>query len=186
MLAPKWAHAPLSGDGAAARGGRYNERGTPALYMSEEFVTAVAEYELDLGIRPGTLCAYDVDVRDIADLCDSAVRADLGIVGDELYCPWRDILLVQKARPPTWDVAARLIAAGAAGARVPSTRTANGVNLVLWRWNDTKRHSVVALDPLGDLPRDSSSWHCDDLWEDLNRRDRRDIARAAARHLDIV
>ena len=43
MLAPKWAHAPLSGAGAAARGGRCNEPGMPALYMSERFETAVAE-----------------------------------------------------------------------------------------------------------------------------------------------
>ena len=31
--------------------------------MSEDFATAVAEYEQDLGIRPGTLCAYAVNVR---------------------------------------------------------------------------------------------------------------------------
>lgn len=54
MLAPKWAHRPLSSEGAALRGGRWNEPGRQALYMSEDFVTAVAEYEQDLGIRPGT------------------------------------------------------------------------------------------------------------------------------------
>lgn len=57
MLAPKWAHDPLSGAGAAVRSGRFNHPGIPALYMSEDFSTGVAEYEQDLGIRPGTLCA---------------------------------------------------------------------------------------------------------------------------------
>jgi hypothetical protein len=65
MLAPKWAHEPLSGAGAATRGGRHNEAGMPALYMSGQFATAVAEYEQDLGIRPGTLCAYDADVTGV-------------------------------------------------------------------------------------------------------------------------
>ena len=42
------------------RGGRFNAAGHPAVYMSDDFATAVAEYEQDLGIRPGTLCAYEV------------------------------------------------------------------------------------------------------------------------------
>ena len=71
MLAPKWAHDPLSGAGAASRGGRHNEPGMAALYMSEQFATAIAEYEQDLGIRPGMLCAYDVTADQVVDLCDS-------------------------------------------------------------------------------------------------------------------
>jgi RES domain-containing protein len=158
MLAPKWAHRPLSGDGAASRGGRYNEPGMPALYMSEQFTTAIAEYEQDLGIRPGTLCAYHVDVTPIIDLCDEDVRAAAGVRPDELRCPWKKIAFADKGRPPTWEIARSLFATGAAGVRVPSMQVTDGVNLILWRWNDAPHRSVQALDPLGDLPSDQRSW----------------------------
>jgi RES domain-containing protein len=158
MLAPKWAHEPLSGAGAATRGGRHNEPGMPALYMSEQFATAMAEYEQDLGIRPGTLCAYDVDVAGVVDLCDTAVCAAAGINPGDLRCPWKTIAFVAKRRPPTWDIARRLFDAGAFGVRIPSVQSVGGANLVLWRWNDAPDRRVVALDPLGDLPRDQSSW----------------------------
>lgn len=158
MLAPRWAHRPLSGEGAARHGGRFNERGRPALYMSEAFVTAIAEYEQDLGIRPGTLCAYDVDVGAVADLCDPAAREALGVAAAVLACPWKQILLVEKARPPTWDLAERLARQGFAGLRVPSVRDPQGVNLVLWSWNDAPDRRVAALDPLGDLPMNQAAW----------------------------
>lgn len=131
--------------------------GTPALYMSEEFTTAVAEYEQDLGIRPGMLCAYDIDGR-VADLCDPTVLATLGVERHTLSSPWKRIHLVDRAAPPTWTLAERLIGAGAAGVRVPSAQVPDGVNIVLWRWNVADGVRVAALDPLGDLPRDQSSW----------------------------
>ena len=34
---PHWAHSPLSGEGAARHGGRYNRKGTPALYTSPRY-----------------------------------------------------------------------------------------------------------------------------------------------------
>jgi RES domain-containing protein len=157
MLAPKWAHDPLNGAGAATRGGRHNEPGMPALYMSEQFATAIAEYEQDLGIRPGTLCAYDADVAGVVDLCDAGTRAAAGIDLDALRCPWKKIAFVDRSRPPTWDIAKRLFDAGAAGIRVPSVQPVGGANLVLWRWNDAPGSHVVALDPLGDLPKNQSS-----------------------------
>ncbi len=158
MLAPKWAHAPLSGQGAATRGGRYNEPGMPALYMSARFETAVAEYEQELGIRPGTLCAYRTDISGIVDLCDEKIRRSANMEERDLDCPWKEIALIERRRPPTWDIARRLYEAGAAGVLVPSIRWPSGVNLVLWRWNDADDRRVTALDPLRDLPRDQSSW----------------------------
>jgi len=158
MLAPKWAHEPLGGAGAATRGGRHNEPGMSALYMSEQFATAIAEYEQDLGIRPGTLCAYDVNVTDVVDLCDPQVCEAAAINPSDLRCPWKQIAFVAKGRPPTWDIARRLFDAGASGLRVPSVQAVEGANLVLWRWNDAPDRQVVALDPLRDLPRDQSSW----------------------------
>ncbi|KAA2235739.1 RES family NAD+ phosphorylase [Salinarimonas soli] len=157
MLAPRWSHQPLSGEGAARHGGRYNAPGTPALYMSEAFTMAVAEYEQDLGIRPGMLCAYDVEAGGILDLTDPATLAALGTTPADLAAPWKQIALIERGRPPTWDLAGRLIEAGAIGVRVPSTRAA-GANLVLWRWNTALGARVAALDPLGDLPRSPRSW----------------------------
>lgn len=161
MLAPKWAHQPLSGAGAATRGGRHNEPGMPALYMSVQIATAIAEYEQDLGIRPGTLCAYDVAVAGIADLTDPATREAANTNQQDLRCPWKRIAFIDKARPPTWDIATRLFRAGANGIRIPSVQALGGTNLVLWRWNDAPDRQVVALDPLGDLPQNQASWSRD-------------------------
>jgi RES domain-containing protein len=130
----------------------------PALYMSADLATAVAEYEQELGIRPGTFCAYDVNVAGILDLCDNSALAACSIDPAVRFAPWKSMLLVDKGRPPGWDIAERLIAAGAAGILVPSVRLAGGVNLVLWRWNDGADRTVNPLDPQRDLPRDQSSW----------------------------
>jgi RES domain-containing protein len=125
--------------------------------MSEDFVTAVAAYEQDLGIRPGTLCAYEVDVAGIIDLGDPAVCTTLAIDRAVLVCAWKHIAFVERARPPTWEMAARLAKQGVAGIRVPSARHKEGTNLFLWQWNDVDERQVRALDPLADLPRDQSS-----------------------------
>jgi RES domain-containing protein len=157
MLAPRWSHAPLSGDGAAKHGGRWNAPGIAALYMSEKLTTAIAEYEQDLGIRPGTLCAYEVNARSIADLTAPSTLGELGVAHADLLAPWKQIFLVERQKPATWDVAGKLIASGVYGVRVPSARAA-GTNLVLWRWNLDRKCRVKALDPLGDLPKDQRSW----------------------------
>jgi RES domain-containing protein len=158
MLSPRWSHRPLSGEGAAKHGGRYNAPGGPALYMSEAFATAIAEYEQDLGIRPGTLCAYDVETEGIVDLTDATALRAAGAEASDFRSAWKRIALVEKRRPPTWDLADRLIADGIVGIRVPSVR-ARAANLVLWRWNAGPGSAqVAALDPIGDLPLDESSW----------------------------
>lgn len=158
VLAPKWAHSPLSGAGAARHGGRYNLPGTAALYLSEELLTAVAEYEQELGIRPGTFCAYEVDVADVVKLADERVRTTIPITLDDLLGPWQEIAFVRGERPPTWTLAQRLQTQGCAGVRVPSAILPDTANLVLWRWNDMPDRQVVAHDPLGDLPVDQSAW----------------------------
>jgi RES domain-containing protein len=158
VLTPRWAHRPLSGEGAARNGGRWNAKGTPALYLSAELTTAVAEYEQDIGIRPGTFCAYDVNVDGVLDLTSDAVLGSLGIDPAERFAPWKTILLVERRMPPGWLIAERLTGLGANGVLVPSVRPTGGTNLVLWRWNDRPGRGVVALDPQTDLPRDRASW----------------------------
>ena len=157
VLAPLWADRPLSREGAARHGGRWNPKGTPALYLSAELTTAVAEYEQDIGIRPGTFRAYNVNVDRILDLTSADVLASLGLDPAERYAPWNIMLLVERREPPRWRIAETLIGLGCNGVLVPSIKLAEGTNLVLWRRNDSVDRTVVALDPQTDLPRDQSS-----------------------------
>jgi RES domain-containing protein len=129
-----------------------------ALYMSAELTTAVAEYEQDIGIRPGTFCAYDVNADGVVDLTSASVLKGLAIDPTELLAPWKALLLVMRREPPGWRIARTLMELGANGAVVPSVQSAGGTNLVLWRWNDVPERTVVTLDPQTDLPRDQSSW----------------------------
>jgi RES domain-containing protein len=129
-----------------------------ALYTSADLATAVAEYEQELGIRPGTFCAYDVNVAGVLDLCQPDVLAACSIEPADRFAAWKSMLLVERRQPPGWTIAERLIDADIAGILVPSARLAGGVNLVLWRWNDSPDRVVTALDPQRDLPMDQSSW----------------------------
>jgi RES domain-containing protein len=150
IISPRWAHAPLSGEGAARHGGRWNRPGDAALYLSEEIETAFAEYQQELGVRPGTFAAFDVVGARIADLGDSRTRATLEIAPMDLICPWKQIAFVDKSTPPTWAICDRL-RAEVDGLRVPSVQYPGGFNLVLWRWNTEGAPVVTVLDPQGEL-----------------------------------
>ena len=156
MLAPRWAHEPLSGAGAARAGGRWNEPGQAALYLSDSHATAIAEYQQDLP-RPGTLTAFDVEAFAIVDLAEPVVQQALGITGDFLRQPWKKMRDIERARPSSWNFAKEARAAGWHGLRVPSVQSP-GSNLVLWRWNQDNSPKIKCVDPLGDLPRDQASW----------------------------
>jgi len=158
ILAPKWSHMPLSGEGAALYGGRFNPKGIPALYLSESIDTAFAEYQQDLLVRPGTFCAYQVDIAGLVDLCDPAVIDKIQVDKQTLLGTWKEILLIQKLQPPTWDLAIHLLDLGFAGIRVPSVQYQQGINIVLWRWNIDPSSTVQALDQKGDLPHNQDSW----------------------------
>ena len=156
MLAPRWAWDPLSGAGAARAGGRWNIPGQAALYLSDSHATAIAEYQQNLP-RPGTLTAYDVSARAILDLADPSVRQAIDVDDQFLRQPWKHMRDVKRIRPSCWDFVAAATTAGWQGLRVPSAQ-AVGTNLVLWRWNETDAPIVRHIDPLGDLPRNQTSW----------------------------
>ncbi len=156
MLAPRWAFDPLSGAGAARAGGRWNEPGQAALYLSDSHAVAIAEYQQDLP-RPGTLTAYDVKASGILDLAEVDVRDALGMDEAFLRQPWKRARDIERSRPRCWDFSAAAFAAGWQGVRVPSVQ-ASGSNLVLWRWNQDGAPAVRHLDPLSELPRDQASW----------------------------
>ena len=159
---PAWSFTPLSGAGAAITGGRFNRKGEPTLYLSLDVMTSFAECTQGFTARllPLTMCEYDVDCEDIADLRDDAARALLTIARNDLSSAW---LRFQRAGrdAPSWLAADRLKASGHVGILVPSFApgaTDVDVNLVLWTWGQDLPHKVRVYDPTGRLPHDQSSW----------------------------
>ncbi|MFW7270019.1 RES family NAD+ phosphorylase [Gluconacetobacter sp. Hr-1-5] len=67
---PRWSFTPLSGDGAALHGGRFNPAGTPTLYTSLRMETAYLEAQQGFQFKPHPLAirACDVDSESVLDL----------------------------------------------------------------------------------------------------------------------
>jgi len=159
---PTWSFAPISGAGAAITGGRFNRPGEPTLYLALSPMLAVREASQGLSdrLRPLTLCEYDIDCADIVDLADAAAREAAGVAMADLACAWLDDLLAKRTAP-SWRLAERLRAEGAAGAMVPSFAPGADVtdrNLVLWRWSGDLPGKVEVFDPTGRLPSNQLSW----------------------------
>ena len=70
---PRWAFAPISGEGSARYGGRFNAKGQPALYLSLSQVGALLESQQGFPKRaaPKLICSYEIDIQNIVDLTDS-------------------------------------------------------------------------------------------------------------------
>ncbi|MEG3166306.1 RES domain-containing protein [Sphingomonas sp. PB2P19] len=145
MIYPRHQLAPFSGDGARLYGGRWNMRGTAALYLALDYATAVAEYYQGLP-KPGMLAPYRVEATRIADLTRPDER-----VTQALACDWKAIALIAGQVPPSSALTQELIAAGAQGAIVPSVQNRGGQSLVLWRWHDAPEAgdgaALTLLDP---------------------------------------
>jgi RES domain-containing protein len=159
---PKWAWTPISGEGAAAKGGRFNPVGTPALYLALTVEAMLVEMGHGFAHRfdPLTICTYNVDVDDIVDLRTESGRAVETIDLAAMACPWAYDLASGRL-PASWEIAKSLIAKGAAGILTPSFATGarpDMANLVLWRWGSELPHKVEVHDPTGRLPQDQSSW----------------------------
>ena len=145
----------------AAKGGRFNPVGTPALYLALTIEGMLVEMGHGFGHRidPLTICSYEVDVEDIVDLRDEAGRAAVAIEQAALSCAWA-YDLADGRRPASWDVANRLMDKGAAGILVRSYANRarpDMAYLVLWKWGPSRPHRVRVHDPDGRLPRDQSS-----------------------------
>ena len=78
-LNPVYARDPLSGRGAQVFGGRFNPKGTAALYASLSPVTALREANQVGALQPTTLVAYDADIRPVFDARDTKSLAEFGM-----------------------------------------------------------------------------------------------------------
>lgn len=158
VLTPSWAFEPKSGAGAATKSGRFNRPGTHAVYLSTTPDTAIAEYgQAEQLFSPGTMAAYRVTLARIVDF-----SGGFSPVWDALWrewdCAWKDLWFRQRIEPPTWEMADRVLAAGASGLAFPSTQQPGGVNLVLYPDQLTADDRFEVHDPDGLLPRDRASW----------------------------
>ena len=70
---PRWSFKPLSGEGAALYGGRFNRKDMPALYRALDATTAVREITQALARKfdPCLLCSYDYDCENAGLLTPS-------------------------------------------------------------------------------------------------------------------
>jgi RES domain-containing protein len=139
---------PLSGQGAALFGGRFNRIGRPALYLSLRPETTLAETGGFGRLQPTLVVSFDADLMDIADGRDAAFLTRLGVDPRAMADPgWRK---VQDAGglPAGHALANALIAEGSAGLLVPSFQANPGgaLNLVLWRWGPDLPHRLTLID----------------------------------------
>ena len=159
---PRWSFKPLSGDGAAIHGGRFNPEGVHALYLTLDAMTAVKEASQGLACKfhPCVLCTCDVTCDAIVDLSTRSGRLKAGVLAKDIACPWFSYIS-RDAKPPSWTIAEMLLRNGAAGVLVPSYAPGAGPlekNLVLWDWSAMPPHKVTGFDPSGRLPKNQLSW----------------------------
>ena len=135
--------------------------GQAALYLTLEPITALAECTQGFAARmlPLTLCEYDVDCEDIADLSSAESAAALGVVYEDLACPWLSEARSGKSAR-SQRVAQGLMAKGVAGALVPSFVPGihmGATNLVLWKWGNALPHRIEVYDPDGRLAKTNAT-----------------------------
>ena len=148
-LNPIYAREPLSGRGAELYGGRFNAKGTPALYTSLTIMTAVKEGNQVGSLQPTTLVSYEADIENVFDCRDqNALRAH-GMDAEALADPtWRDEMKLSGVSR-TQSFARQLSASGYCGLIVKSfapAATIDDLNFVLWKWGSVAPCRLVLVD----------------------------------------
>jgi RES domain-containing protein len=127
---PKWAFTPTSGAGAAIHGGRFNPKGVEALYVALTLEGAFLEINQGFALKfaPCTMCSYDVDCDNLADLRTESGRQVHSVDFNDMACAWFSLAAAGTV-PPSWQVAQRLMEEGFAGMLVPSAPGVTGPTL---------------------------------------------------------
>lgn len=154
-LNPVYAREPLSGRGAELYGGRFNAKGTPALYTSLDPATALREANQVGSLQPTILVSYTADLGPVFDTRDGDSLTRYSMTAAMLADPaWR-MRMLDGQSVPTQDLARALMADGFAGLLVRSFAkgaSASDVNIVLWAWTGTSG-SLQVVDDEGRLSR---------------------------------
>ena len=155
-LNPIHAREPLSGRGAELYGGRFNRKGTAALYTSLSVMTALREANQVGSLQPTTLVSYDADIERVFDSRDDAALRAQDMDAAALADPtWRDGMKAT-GEAGTQAFARRLVAAGHHGLLVRSFApgaTVDDLNLVLWKWGDAGPCRLTLIDDENRLSR---------------------------------
>jgi RES domain-containing protein len=154
---PRWAHLPLSGEGASRFGGRWNPAGEPTIYAARELSTAWAEYNQGFVQHPALIARLILTDARLADLTDPDVVAALRVDPDIHNCEWR-AALDEGQVPATYRLREKLLVAGFDGVIYPSFMSPGGSCVALWRWNGEGRPRLEVIDPEGRLPTSPASW----------------------------
>lgn len=152
-LTPRWSHDPLSGEGAAITGGRFNPEGYAALYLSSDPKAALYEAaQSQIIIPPRTVCTYQIRIDSIVDFSDGYNAKDWTSEWSIWDMNWRKALHIDKQRPATWEIAQKLISDGVKGLLFPSLKSKGHTNFVIFLTNIEAADSISVIDPQGDLP----------------------------------
>ena len=154
---PRWSYQPLSGEGAARFGGRWNPVGVPTIYAARELSTAWAEYNQGFVQHPALIAQLELTGARLADLTDAAVLATLRVDGTVHRTEWRADLDEGRV-PATHALQGELTDAGFHGVVYPSFMSPGGTCVALWHWNGSDAPALRVVDPEGRLPISQASW----------------------------
>lgn len=154
---PRWAFLADSGEGARITGGRFNQVGTKALYLSLSNIGALLESQQGFSnkAQPRLICSYNVDVTNILDLTDPVAVKHYCIDIRSLDSAW-----MLEDKPYSQVLSKALFEQGVNGLISPSYAKGgvDCLNLILWKWAKTKPNKVVVIDDFEALPKNQLSW----------------------------
>lgn len=154
---PRWSFRPLSGEGAARFGGRWNPVGAPTVYAERELSTAWAEYNQGFVQHPALIARLELADATLVNLTEASELARLGVDSSIHACEWRR-MMDERQEPPTHVLRRRLLAGGADGIVYPSFMSPGGSCVALWRWNRRGAPRLKVVDPEGRMPKSAASW----------------------------
>ncbi|MGV8856733.1 MAG: RES family NAD+ phosphorylase [Devosia sp.] len=154
---PRWSYLPLSGEGAARFGGRWNPVGIPTIYAARELSTAWAEYNQGFVQHPALIAQLQLKGAHLIDATDPKVLRQWSLDESIHQSEWRSDL-DNSAVPSTHVAYQRFVEAGIDGVIYPSFMSPGGSCVALWRWNDAGGPILSIVDPDGRLPMSPASW----------------------------